>query len=123
MTLRYLFVHVFPVTPNACSFFLAFRKVILMLCKGDGWRFSPPTPASDAKDINLKLRLPNELEMGLSQSLQKEEDQENLDRSGKKYQHRNIHMDMNTHELQFHFGVSNPHEVDKENYQIVKSYQ
>ena len=94
--------------------------LLLMLCKGDGWRFSPPTPASDAKDINLKLRLPNELEMGLPQSLQKEEDQENLDRSGKKYQHRNIHMDMNTHELQFHFGVSNPHEVDKENYQIVK---
>ena len=60
--------------------------------------------------------------MGLSESPHKiDEKENNLNRDGSKgYQHRNIHMDMNTHELQFHFGVEQPHQVDKNSYEIIK---
>ena len=95
--------------------------LVVALSLSNGYGIRLPSPPSDPEETNFKLRLPNELEMGLSQSPQHDErteDSSNNDR--KNYQHRNIHMDMNTHQLQFHFGVSTPQEVKKETYQIVK---
>ena len=91
----------------------------LSMCNGVR---SQPT---NEKETNFKLRLPNELEMGFAQSPEKIEKHEfendvNANTSKKKYQHRNIHMDMNTPQLQFHFGVSNPRQVDKDSYQVIK---
>ena len=72
-------------------------------------------------ETNFKLRLPNELEMGYAETPTKIEETPGLpDTRVNGYQHRNIHMDMSTPQLQFHFGVSKPEEVDKANYQVIK---
>ena len=107
--------------------FAIFLALALAYC--DGAKYTIKTPKAEQPATNFKLRLPNELEMGFAESPKKiEETKEdyyrkldaNKDIETKQYQHRNIHMDMSTPQLQFHFGVSHPDEVDKENYQIIK---
>lgn len=100
------------------------RNVFLVLSLSmytiDAIRFPVPSSPVSEKETTLKLRLPNELEMGFAQSPQKIERKDDEVGATKQYQHRNIHLDMNTKQLQFHFGVSNPEEVEKENYQVIK---
>jgi hypothetical protein len=105
--------------------FISFLLALLALSKCNGVRFPLPSQQTNEGGTNFKLRLPNELEMGFAQSPKKIETNEveedvNANNGKKKYQHRNIHMDMNTPQLQFHFGVSNPREVDKDSYQVIK---